>query len=71
MNKHTLEKHTDCKDEYCILCVGGLASCIICGGAECELPKECPGTKMTSEQKDQICAGHIDYIHGKWISYVR
>lgn len=63
---HTWELHTMCERPYCPICVGGLGSCTVCGGAECELPSECPGAPMTDEQKEQVCAGQLDYRNGQW-----
>jgi hypothetical protein len=43
-----------------------LAWCRVCGGAECELPSECPGVLMSQEQKDSICSGLLDFKESEW-----
>lgn len=52
--------------ENCMICDGGLAACTVCGGAECELPKECPGRKMTADERKAVGQGTIDFIDGQW-----
>lgn len=64
--KHVWLKHTNCEDMYCPICEGGLAQCVVCGGAECELPRECPGVAMTPYQRDRVCQGILDYRDGTW-----
>jgi hypothetical protein len=39
---------TDCK-----ICIGGLASCDVCGGAEGSLLPECPGRHLTFGELDR------------------
>lgn len=52
----------ECKDIDCPICVGGLAMCDICGGAEASLPIDCPGVVLTSDQHDKIQAGTLNYV---------
>lgn len=52
----------------CILCEGGLAVCVVCGGGEAALPTDCPGEDMTSIQMNAVQAGALDYRRGRgWI----
>lgn len=44
----------------------GLAHCMICGGAEGSLPKECPGVKMTERELDAVYEGSLNFINGEW-----
>lgn len=39
-----------------------LAGCDVCGGWEGELPTDCPGEEMTSEQREAVLAGSLDYM---------
>jgi hypothetical protein len=47
--------------EGCMICEGGLASCVTCGGGEASLPRHCPGARMTCEEADRVQAGTLDY----------
>lgn len=53
-----------CDAERCFVCEGGLGLCSTCGGAEIELPTDCPGTPLTDAQRQGICDGTMDYIQG-------
>ncbi len=64
--RHVWETHINCKQVCCPICQGGLACCINCGAAECELPTDCPGKTMTEEQCKNVCAGTLNYINGQW-----
>lgn len=68
---HTPEVHQDCEENRagrsCPICDGGLLWCIVCGGGEGELPSECPGVPMTSEQKDSVMGGEMDFRDGQWV----
>ena len=65
--KHTWYKcPPDCDDYSCPYCVGGLASCIICGGAEGELTTDCCGHKLTQEIHDKVYAGKTDFKNHHW-----
>jgi hypothetical protein len=67
-NGHRWVTHTNCTDIHCNICEGGLAQCMVCGAAECELPTECPRQTMTSVQKAAVCAGQLDYRDDGWVS---
>lgn len=67
MTDHVFETHTDCDKPHCNICVGGLAYCTVCGGAEGDLPTDCPGEKLAYGVLGQIYQGEIDYINGKWV----
>ncbi len=43
-----------------------LASCTVCGGGEGSLPTHCPGTRMSSDEADDVYAGRLDFKNGKW-----
>ena len=60
MTAHTLH---NCGAWDCRICEGGLSLCMVCGGAEASMPKECPGVEMTPEQADAVQSGDLDY-HG-------
>jgi hypothetical protein len=62
--KHTFHNRETCVAEHCATCEGGLAWCVVCGGAESCLPTECPGSRMTGRQLDLISAGNLDYVNG-------
>lgn len=54
----------DCEEhggEACIVCTGGLALCVVCGGAESSLTTDCPGESMHPEVADDVSAGTVDY----------
>lgn len=55
-------------DHDCFDREDGLAHCKICGGAEASLPTNCPGTRMSEEIADEVQAGKLDFIDGKWIA---
>lgn len=48
----------------------GLAQCVVCKGAEGQLPSECPGYTLSPAGKDLILAGKIDYKNGKWTGLI-
>ncbi|GAB4161699.1 MAG: hypothetical protein Fur003_5000 [Candidatus Dojkabacteria bacterium] len=66
-------KHIE--DKYCTCggagrCTGcNLFTCKTCGGAEADLPTDCPGTRLTSEQRAGIAEGSLDFIGNEWIKY--
>jgi hypothetical protein len=65
-------KHTryecKCNHPYCQFCEGSLFDCTVCGGFEGSLPTDCPGMRMTDEERDQVYAGHIDYREDRgWV----
>lgn len=65
--EHIFEKHADdCTDPHCNICEGGLAVCVVCGGAEGTLPTDCPGYKMDEQEQAYVMAKQIDFIGGHW-----
>ncbi len=61
----------DCEEDggwTCIVCAGGLAYCVACGGAESSMPTHCPGYIIEEEVLEAVSAGEVDYDwrHG-WI----
>ena len=69
MTVHTLFKHHDTcpKPGACMYCDGGLAWCTTCGGAEADLPTECPGRRLTPQERDNVAMGLMDYVGGVWV----
>lgn len=63
--KHTLHS---CNEDRCFVCEGGLALCTTCGGGEGDLPKECPGYRMSEEERELVMRGQRDFVDGKWRS---
>lgn len=47
--------------EGCVYCVGGLMHCTRCGGSEGELPSDCPGLTMTSQERKDVMRGILNY----------
>ncbi len=45
----------------------GLFQCACCGAAEGELPTECPGKRMTGQQKADVFGGLADFRDGVWV----
>lgn len=45
----------------------GLDVCKVCGGAESSLATECPGEKITYEQRKAIHLSEIDFKNGCWV----
>jgi hypothetical protein len=44
----------------------GLWNCLVCGGAEGSLPRECPGICVDGDQLDLVYAGKMDFKNGQW-----
>ena len=65
-NSHEWLVHTDCRSEFCSICHGGLAVCVVCGCAEGELPTDCPGFKLGDRAKLAIFNGTMDYKNSVW-----
>lgn len=68
---HRFKTPADCThstefDGSCPVCDGGLSVCLVCGAAEGELPRECPGRTMTREELDGVLDGRLDYVDGTW-----
>lgn len=57
-----------CKEFSCAICEGGLALCVVCGGAEGSLPTECPRERMTNAQENSVYAGTHGFVGGRWIT---
>ena len=55
-----------CNKEDCYLCTNELFQCEVCGGAEGELPKECPGKAMSYSEKRLVLDGSLDFENGMW-----
>ncbi|QIG58193.1 hypothetical protein SEA_SKOG_41 [Gordonia phage Skog] len=51
---------------HCMFCDGGLFACEICGSFEGATTTQCPKVPMTSEQRDEVYAGRLDYRGGSW-----
>jgi hypothetical protein len=67
---HVLAKPEDCgcrSDRPCNVCDGGLALCLVCGGAEGTLTSHCYGERVPEEVLDRVYAGETDYKNGKWV----
>lgn len=64
--KHVLYRcppgRAECAEGRCMFCEGGLSMCVICGGAECTLPTDCPGERMSEDTERQITAGTLDFL---------
>lgn len=66
MPKHTLDCDEGCENLSCPVCVGGLAFCTTCKGAEGSLPTDCPGEPMSQEHQYHVYAENVDFTdqHG-------
>lgn len=65
--KHVRYEHVNCRNETCGYCLGGLFTCAVCGASEGELPTDCPGVKMTTQQLDETYRGLLNYKGTKWV----
>lgn len=54
-----------CIEGRCMICSGGLFSCVRCLGAEGSLPTECPGSHMTMDYQEEVMAGTLDFTLAK------
>jgi hypothetical protein len=43
----------------CNFCDGGLASCIVCNGAESTLLSHCPGFMLSADAQEDILRGRV------------
>ena len=72
MSQHKYHKCRDCnKPGNCRYCDGGLLYCVVCGGAESELLKHCPGRRLNEEALSAISMGKIqslDWFRHKSVS---
>lgn len=57
--KEHVEFICDCRREGCVFCGGGLFQCTICGAAEGELLRYCPGYRLNNEAKDACYTGNV------------
>lgn len=65
MTAHTLATCQQC--DGCAVCLGGLAYCTVCGGAEGSMPTDCLGRFMSYDEVQRVEAGTLDYIDGQWV----
>ena len=63
-------KTCGCSNPYCVVCVGDLAVCRVCGLYEGSLTTECPGVQCYSEKSSDVYAGKIDFRNGQWVEGV-
>ena len=61
------ECKSECDNEFCNICCGGLALCKVCGLYEGSLTTDCAGYRVKSDIGDQVYAGKLDFKDGKWI----
>lgn len=59
--------HVNCTCGTCYTCRHELFTCSVCGASEGELPTDCPGVQMTTDQKEAIFQGDLNYKDGEWI----
>jgi hypothetical protein len=64
---HKYLKHENCELPHCNICDGGLAVCVVCGGAEGKLTTDCCGYKLNSNVLNEVYLGDSDYKDGSWI----
>ena len=55
-----------CDKPYCQFCKGGLFACIVCGSAEGATTTDCPNSRMTPRQQDEVYAGRLNFRNGQW-----
>lgn len=69
-HEHTLKKcEGPCESPgMCNWCDGGLAFCLVCKGAEADLPKDCPGYMMTEDQRRRVQDGWVNFKGGQWVA---
>lgn len=53
MAEHVKVVHTDCQQQDCMICDGGLFLCAVCGGFEGALLPECPGRELSVEEHQE------------------
>lgn len=54
-----------CKEPNCQVCQGGLAYCVVCGGAEGELTIDCCGRRLSEEVRHKVFYGEVDYTRSQ------
>lgn len=57
----------ECPHDRCVVCDGGLGSCVVCGQGECEITTDCPGESPPEHLRVATCAGYIDFWSGVWL----
>jgi len=62
--EHVLHK---CDEHGCYVCNGGLGLCTVCGGAEGEMPTDCPGRTLSEIERASIMRGDSDFRNGQWV----
>lgn len=68
MTKHKFYKCGGDCDTHCNFCDGGLAYCTVCCGAEGDLPTDCPGRELTTDEGVKIYNSELDYVDGQWVT---
>lgn len=66
--KHVWEKHTNCEEQSCIICDGGLAVCTVCGLVDGCLTTDCPGEPVYRSHGEAVYQGELDYV--EWQGWV-
>lgn len=61
----------ECNEEDCIVCNSNFAWCIVCGLTEGELTAECPGYKVSYEDRERCYGDEIDFVNGAWANKVK
>jgi hypothetical protein len=56
-----------CGKMGCMFCDGGLFACKVCGALEGATASECPGRRMSDEEKAAVYNGTLDYRGGEWV----
>lgn len=56
-----------CAEGRCPFCEGGLFLCVVCGGAEGDMPTDCPGHRMHDAERAAVMNGHLDFRGGRWV----
>ena len=51
---------------HCMFCDGGLFACTVCSSFEGATTTQCPGRKLTAQERDDVYAGRLDYRNGHW-----
>ena len=61
-------KYCTCMESSsCLVCVGGLGLCALCGHIEGSLTTDCPGSYTYPNYGDSVYAGEIDFQNGAWV----
>lgn len=49
-----------------------LGGCLVCQAWEGEMPQDCPGRKMTTEEKEAVMCGELDFFRREgWSTFTR